>query len=119
MLVLLLASLLLCANVIALRVLGDKSTFVSLPRFLKKQSNVITSSLATLWKPKRKPEINLPEKVDVVVVGGGLCGSTAAFYLNRQGYNVLLTEQAPEVGGCVNTKNSKDSLALCAYMGHC
>lgn len=48
-----------------------------------------------------------PENVDVVVVGAGLCGSTAAFYLDKQGYRVLLAEKESEVGGCVNTKQSE------------
>lgn len=48
-----------------------------------------------------------PESVDVVVVGAGLCGSTAAFYLDKQGFRVVLAEQAPEVGGCVSTKQSE------------
>jgi hypothetical protein len=58
----------------------------------------------------------VPEKVDCVVVGGGLCGSTAAFYLDKKGFNVVLAEQAAEVGGCVNTKQSKFLHVMCIYM---
>ena len=57
----------------------------------------------------------VPEKVDCVVVGGGLCGSTAAFYLDKKGFNVVLAEQAAEVGGCVNTKQSKFLHVMCKY----
>ena len=53
------------------------------------------------------PPPDVPETVDVVVVGAGLCGSTAAFYLDKQGFRVILAEEAPEVGGCVNTKQSE------------
>jgi hypothetical protein len=45
---------------------------------------------------------NFPE-CDVLVVGGGLCGSTASFYLNQSGIKVLLLEEKESVGGCVNT----------------
>ena len=36
---------------------------------------------------------------DVIVVGGGLAGLTAATYLGRAGRKVLLVEKSPELGG--------------------
>ena len=37
--------------------------------------------------------------VDTVVVGSGISGATAAFYLHNKGINVLLTEAKDQVGG--------------------
>jgi phytoene dehydrogenase-like protein len=40
---------------------------------------------------------------DVVVVGGGMAGLTAAAYLSRAGARVLLCEKEKQVGGLVNS----------------
>ena len=36
---------------------------------------------------------NLPEEVDVVVVGGGVMGASTAFHLAEAGVSVLLVEK--------------------------
>lgn len=43
--------------------------------------------------------------VDVVVVGGGLAGLSAAHYLHRQGIKVLVLEKDQRIGGRVWTRN--------------
>jgi hypothetical protein len=58
---------------------------------------------------RRTKEINIqssqPEEVDVLIVGGGLCGSTAAFYLNQSGVkNILLVEAKESLGGCIHSR---------------
>lgn len=42
--------------------------------------------------------------VDVVVIGSGISGSTAAFYMNRKGLNVMVAESQSEAGGNLRTK---------------
>ncbi|UCG83914.1 MAG: NAD(P)/FAD-dependent oxidoreductase [Dehalococcoidia bacterium] len=40
---------------------------------------------------------------DVVVVGGGIAGLTAAAFLAKSGRSVLLLEKSEKVGGCINS----------------
>ena len=43
------------------------------------------------------------ERSDVLVVGGGMAGLTAAAYLSRAGFKVILVEKNRECGGLVNS----------------
>ena len=42
--------------------------------------------------------------LDALVVGGGLSGSTAAFYLQQKGLDCRLLEQSSRIGGNVKTR---------------
>lgn len=44
------------------------------------------------------------EVIDVMVVGSGLTGGTAAYYLNRKGVNVLLADAREQAGGNLITR---------------
>jgi phytoene dehydrogenase-like protein len=44
---------------------------------------------------------------DVVIVGGGIAGLTAAAYLCNSGYQVVVCEKEKKVGGLVNSFNYK------------
>jgi len=48
------------------------------------------------------------QKVDVIIIGGGLGGLTAGATLSKQGKKVLLLEQHYIVGGCATTFKRKD-----------
>ncbi len=42
---------------------------------------------------------------DIVIIGAGLTGLTLAYYLKKQGLNVLLIEKSDKAGGVINTEN--------------
>jgi monoamine oxidase len=56
-----------------------------------------------LWSPTQGASVSgpLPERVDVVVVGGGISGLTAARKLKARGAKVLVVEARDRVGGRV------------------
>lgn len=45
--------------------------------------------------------------IDVMVVGSGLSGGTAAYYLNKKGVRVMLTDAREEAGGNLITKQGQ------------
>lgn len=47
--------------------------------------------------------MNEGTKYDVVIVGAGLTGLTAGFYLNKKGKRILLVETADRPGGVINS----------------
>lgn len=40
---------------------------------------------------------------DAVIVGGGMAGLTAAAYLCKSGYKVIICEKEDKIGGLVNS----------------
>jgi oxygen-dependent protoporphyrinogen oxidase len=42
---------------------------------------------------------------DIVIIGAGLTGLTLAYYLKKQGKDVLIIEKSDKAGGVINTEN--------------
>jgi heterodisulfide reductase subunit A len=47
-------------------------------------------------------EIRLPVKTDCMIIGGGMAGMTAALNIADQGFNAILIEKEPQLGGMLN-----------------
>lgn len=74
---------------------------------LREQRNLVLSEATMNQLARPNPT---QKDVDVVIVGSGLSGSTAAFYMNRKGINVMVAEAQAEAGGNFRTKYSELSL---------
>lgn len=62
--------------------------------------------MATAAEPRQ------PESADVVVIGGGIMGAAAAFFLARRGVSVVLCEK-----GAVGAEQSSRNLGWCRTLG--
>jgi heterodisulfide reductase subunit A len=47
-------------------------------------------------------EIRFPVKTDCLIIGGGVAGMNAALNIARQGFNAIIVEKKPNLGGLLN-----------------
>jgi glycine/D-amino acid oxidase-like deaminating enzyme len=60
-----------------------------------------TSDVAATWSRMPPPPARVPERADVVIIGGGIVGVSCAWFLARKGLDVVLCEK-----GCVAGEQS-------------
>lgn len=54
--------------------------------------------VAETWERPFEPPQNIPEAADIVIIGGGIIGVSTAWFLARQGVNVVLCEKGHIAG---------------------
>jgi NADPH-dependent glutamate synthase beta subunit-like oxidoreductase/NAD-dependent dihydropyrimidine dehydrogenase PreA subunit len=75
-----------------------KRTDVNAPLSIKNVKRFVAENTeGTLWKGKGKKLADTGKKV--VVIGGGPAGLTSAYYLRKQGHDVIIKEALPRLGG--------------------
>ena len=57
-----------------------------------------TPTVASTWQGPLAPPDRIPERADVVIIGGGIVGTTTAWFLARQGIQVVLCEKGHIAG---------------------
>ncbi len=61
-------------------------------------SNNSEKTVASVWEKPFNPPASCPEKADVVIIGGGIVGVSAAWFLAKQGVDVVLCEKGHIAG---------------------
>ncbi len=62
------------------------------------QSDIDPRTVSRTWSGDFKPPEALPESADVVIIGGGIVGVSTAWFLARQGINVVVCEKGHIAG---------------------
>ena len=72
------------------------------PQATKKAKDLVRMSVARAVTLNSLKEKEIPVNKRGLVIGGGVSGMNAALGLAQQGYEVVLVEKAPELGGLAN-----------------
>lgn len=75
------------------------------------------AGLSVMSLASNRTRAALPQSQDVIVIGGGLAGLTAAYELHRQGTDVLLLEADSRPGGRVRTLRASFADGMYAEAG--
>ncbi len=71
----------------------------------RKAKDLVKMGVAKAVLLEEAEEIRLPVKTDCLVIGGGIAGMTAALSVADQGFNAVIVEKAPRLGGLLNRVN--------------
>jgi len=66
--------------------------------FSPMQSNPNQNMVSSTWERPFAPPESCPQKADVVIIGGGIVGVSTAWFLAKQGVDVVLCEKGHIVG---------------------
>ncbi|UCF95325.1 MAG: CoB--CoM heterodisulfide reductase iron-sulfur subunit A family protein, partial [Desulfobacterales bacterium] len=67
-----------------------------------KAKDLIKMGVAKAALLEEGQEIRLPVKTDCLIIGGGMTGMNAALSIADQGFNAIIVEKGPELGGLLN-----------------
>lgn len=68
----------------------------------QKAKDLVKMGVAKAILLEEGEEIRLPVKTDCMIIGGGVAGMTAALNIADQGFNAILVEKEPQLGGLLN-----------------
>ncbi len=68
----------------------------------QKAKDLVKMGVAKAVLLEEGQEIRLPVKTECLIIGGGMAGMTAALHVADQGFQAVLVEKAPRLGGLLN-----------------
>ncbi|UCH22005.1 MAG: hydrogenase iron-sulfur subunit [Deltaproteobacteria bacterium] len=68
----------------------------------EKAKDLVKMGVAKAALLEEGQEIRLPVKTDCLIIGGGMAGMSAALNVADQGFNAVLVEKEPQLGGIMN-----------------
>jgi heterodisulfide reductase subunit A len=68
----------------------------------EKAKDLVKMGVAKAALLEEGQEIRLPVKTDCMIIGGGMAGMTTALNIADQGFNAIIVEKEPQLGGIMN-----------------
>lgn len=82
---------------------------------VKRTVNILRHDVRSIWDPDQAPLLKFSSHVDVVIIGGGIMGSSIAHYLKqrtgRNAFSVMVIDKDPTV----KLQNLKSVMANLLY----